>query len=84
MKKSEAAGLQIVILPFFRINRASAAEVNNSLKRSLLILSTGTDKKDYKIQDMPKSKLDQVFCFFFFAAGNRMLFRINLYPGEFG
>ena len=27
---------------------------------------------------------DQVFCFFFFAAGNRTLFNISLYPGEFG
>ena len=25
-----------------------------------------------------------VFCFFFFAAGNNILFKINLYPGELG
>lgn len=25
-----------------------------------------------------------VFCFFFLAAGNKMLFKINRYPGEFG
>ena len=26
----------------------------------------------------------QVFCFFFFAAGKRILFNINRYPGELG
>lgn len=77
-------------------NRAIIPEISNffflasSLAKNEHIIRiniqlVGDTMNDNILEAIKNMKMSgQVFCFFFLAAGNNMLFKISRYPGEFG